>query len=399
MSFPTAQTTGQAPRVLVMIESSRASGRAFLRGVAEYARLQGHWTFYWEPAGLEEDTPAWESLAVDGVILRDVGPVEAILERGLPTVVVGHAREEIASVEGVINVVTDSAGAARLAAEHLLGCGLQHFGFCGLGRSGIETTPWSRERCQVFTDLVTRAGGDCQVFEIRRSLHSRRWQREFQRLVAWLQRLPHPLGVMACNDDCGQQVIEACRWAGLRVPENVAVIGVDNDELIAGLTNPPMSSVLLNFHQAGLGAAEKLDSMMRGGPRANQRIVVPATHVVARQSTNLLAVADQHVARALQFIRREAARPLSVEEVARSVGLSRRALEKRFRTALDRSVYAEIRRVRTDLIARLLVETHLPIARIAEQLGFEGPQHIARFFRAEKALSPREFRRRNQLGG
>jgi LacI family transcriptional regulator len=182
--------------------------------------------------------------------------------------------------------------------------------------------------------------------------------------------------------------------SNLSVPDDVAVIGVDNDEVVCGLTDPPLSSVAVNFERAGYEAAHVLAGLMRG-ETAPSRIVVSPTHIVPRRSTSLLAVGDPNLAKALRFIRDRAQESPSVEAVARAAGISRRAMEKRFRDSLGRSVLDEIRRVRTDQIARLLVETELPVAQIAERLGFADVQHIARYFRSAKAMSPVAFRKQH----
>jgi LacI family transcriptional regulator len=209
-----------------------------------------------------------------------------------------------------------------------------------------------------------------------------------------LRSVPKPVGVMACNDDCGVQVMEACKLASLSVPDAVGVIGVDDDELVCGLADPAMSSVALNFERAGYEAAQALDKLMRRSRGVPPQITVEATHIVARRSTDVVAVDDEPVAKAMQYIRDHPRESLAVTDVARAVGLSRRVLERRFRRELNSSVLAEIRRVRTDQIARQLLETHLPVSDIAESMGFVDAQHFARYFRAGKQLSPLAYRKR-----
>jgi LacI family transcriptional regulator len=398
--MPTGRSARRAsrtpPRVVLLLESSRASGRALLRGVARYAQLRGPWSFYWEPAGLNRAWPVLKKAGVDGIILRDVGKLEEVVASGIPAVVVGHSRTE---VPGLVNVVTDSEAIGRMAAEHLLECGLRHFGYCGLARSGIERTPWSEQRAQSFAGRLAESGFGVEIFEPaeerkdRNSVPAPPLVRELEGIARWLKRLPKPVGVMACNDDRGQQVIEACRLAGLAVPDEVAVIGVDNDELICGFSNPPLSSVALNFEKAGYESADALQRMFSGRRPVSRKILVHPTHVVMRHATNILAVDDPLVAGALRVIREQCERPLLVAEVARAVAVSRRVLEKRFRAVLARSILSEIRRARVNRIAQLLAGTTQSIAEIAGQLRFDGPQHIARYFRAEKGLTPREFRR------
>jgi len=199
---------------------------------------------------------------------------------------------------------------------------------------------------------------------------------------------------MACNDDCGVQVMEACKLAGIPVPDQVGVIGADNDEIVCGLSNPAMSSVAINFERAGFEAAEALDHLMRDTRNGiTSKITVYATHVVARRSTDVVASGDPSLGRALRFIRDNANRPITVNDVARAAALSRRALERRFRIEVGASILDQIRRARTDQISRMLVETTLPIGEIANSLGFADVQHFARYFRSGKEMSPLAYRK------
>lgn len=379
-------------KVILFIESSRGSGRDYLRGIARYAHLHGSWSFYWEPGGFEITRQKLKKLEADGVMLRDVGGLKAqALRLKIPAVVLGHRDRE---VRGLINVVTDSEVIGRLAAEHLLRCGFKHFAYCGLARSAWEQTPWSKHRLKSFCQRVVQAGCPQPVAFVLPPGSD--WSKTRRQLADWLQKLPRPLGLMAANDDCGAQVAEACKLAGLAVPDAMGIVGVDNDEVVCGLADPPMSSVAINFERAGYQAAEALDRLMRRSKNAPNKIHVRATHVVARRSTDIVAVEDEHLVKAMTCIRDRASAPLTVNEVARAAGISRRALERRFRQEMGGSILMEIRRQRTDQIARLLLETNQPVARIAESLGFADPQHFARYFRAAKKMSPLAFRK---LGG
>lgn len=379
-------------RVLLLVESSRASGRGLLKGIARFARHRGDWTFYWEASGLNEKRGNnWPS-DIDGMIGRDLaGPSSNRKLLNVPRVVVGHRDREASDL---VNVVTDSATMAQMAAEHLLLCGFKHFAFCGLLRTSLEQTPWSAERQIFFAESIVKAGFAAPKKFVLPAQPLP--QKEVRRkLLEWLMKLPRPVGIMACNDDCGAQVIEACKAGGLVVPDEVGIVGVDNDELICGLSDPPMSSVAQNYELAGYEAAKALDQMMRRKSVKLPDILVQATHLVARQSSNAVQVDDESVARALRFIRDHARQPFSVNDVAKAVGISRRALERRFREKFRRSLLQEIRRVRTDEIARLLLETNLSVAAIAETLEFGSPQHIARYFYSHKKTSPLAFRRRH----
>jgi LacI family transcriptional regulator len=372
------------PRIILLLESSRASGRALLKGVASYAHYHGPWSFFWEPGGLEKVGPMLRSLDPDGIILRDGDKLREARASGVPVVVVGHSRREI---PGFINVVTDSHRIGQLAAEHLLECGFKHFAACGYRRM-----PWAELRRKAFAERIRRAGFSLSehLTPPPAQIH---WPKERHAMAQWLKSLPKPVGVMASNDDLGVQIMEACKLAALPVPDAIGIVGADNDELACGLANPTMSSVALNFERAGYESAQALDRLMRGARSMPGKILVQATHLVARSSTDVVAVEDAAVARALRFIRDHARGPVAVAEVARAAGLSRRVLERRFRREIRSSIQTEIRRVRTDQIARVLVETHLPVGEIAASLRFPDAQHFARYFRAGKQMSPRQYRR------
>jgi LacI family transcriptional regulator len=362
-----------------------------LRGIAHYAHHHGPWSCYWEPAGLEKARPNLKALDLDGIILRDVDKLEEVLAFGIPAVVIGHGRTE---VSGLLNVVTDSARIGQMAAEHLLACGFKRFAYCGCRVSREEDVPWSELRRQSFADRISQEGWSCETFPLPQSSGGSSWLRERALMARWLQSLPKPLGLMAANDDRATQVVEACKVAGILVPSEVGVIGVDNDEVVCGLSDPPLSSVAVNFDRAGYEAASALDCLMSGRGTVPERIVVYPTHIVIRRSTDVVAVEDKSLARALRYIRGTSCREeLTVAGVARNAGISRRLLEKRFRRELGYSVLDDIRRVRTDKMAQLLVETQLPVCEIAETLGFGDVQHFARYFRSVKKMSPLAYRK------
>lgn len=375
------------PKVILLIESSRASGRSLLRGVANYARHHGPWAFYWEPRGLEKVWPRLKRLRADGIILRDVEKVDDVIRCGLPAIVVGHRKDAVA---GVANVMTDSPRIGTMAADHLLDCGFRHFSYCG-----FDGIPWSDIRGRNFAVRIAAAGFSVHFYRQRRRTAVRSGEGEEQFMAEWLRSLPKPLGLMACNDDRGQHVIEACKLASLRVPDEVAVIGADNDELVCELSDPPMSSVAINFERAGYDSAELLAKLMAGRRSVSKAIVVRPTHVIARQSTNILAIEDAHVAKSLRFIRLHGREAIQVGDVVAASGLSRRVLEKRFRKLLGRSVLSEIRRVRVAQICRLLAETNLSVSQIADSLGYTSIEHIARYFRSEMKMSPLAYRRQH----
>jgi LacI family transcriptional regulator len=275
-----------------------------------------------------------------------------------------------------------------MAAEHLLERGFRNFGYCG-----FDDMYWSCQRGENFGARVSEAGFKTSFYKQPKSRANRLWYREEAILAEWLRGLPKPVGIMACNDDRGQHITEACAKAKLDVPYEVAIIGVDNDDQVCDISNPPLSSVALDVEKAGFQASELLDRMMAGEKMPPQTVIVHPNRVVMRQSTNVVAVGDKLVSQALNFIHQNAKRLIQVDDVVKDLSVSRRNLHDKFMKTLGRSVYDEIKRVRIDLISQMLFETDLSISDIALNLGYDNTNHIARYFRQKMGMSPLEYRK------
>lgn len=372
-------------RVILLIESSRAYGRSLLRGIVKYSKLKGGWSFYNEPRGQEQSLPPFSSWEVDGAIVRlkESEKAHRFLEKGIPIIV---AREE-KEINGVPNIVGDNVAVGRMAAEYLLKKGFKHFGYCGF------SSVWSEARLRSFSETIRNAGYEISAHRPLQAPKPGSWQNELQQISEWLTGLPKPLAIMACNDDRGRHVIEACKMANMKIPHEVAVLGVDNDELFCELCDPPLSSIARDTEAAGFEAAAVLDKLMSGKKTDCNRIIVHPTHVVARVSSDILAIEDPEVAKALSFIQYHSRQHLLVDEVADAVAMSRRNLHRRFVKTLGRTVHEEIRRARVDLVVQMLLETDMTIAQVAYALGWPSEKHIAREFKAVKGVTPLAFRR------
>lgn len=376
----------EIPKIILRIETSVAYGRGLLYGIAEYSRIHGPWAFYSEPGAEQTTLPRLDKWGASGIITRipDESNLERFIVNGLPTILV-PLKEKIS---GFPSIIDDCHAAGKMAAEHLLDRAFRNFAF-----SGFSDMHWSRDRRQAFTKTIAAAGFETQCYERPRAKVLRTYQKELHLLADWLNLLPRPVGIMTCDDEHGRHVLEACKVAGLRVPEQVAIIGVDNDELVCTLSDPPLSSVAVNTRKAGYQAAALLDRLMTGKEKmADQKIIVRPLHVVTRQSTDVLAIEDREVAEAIRFIRQNANRPVQVTDAAQAASLSRRVLEKRFRKIMGRSVYSEISRWRIDRVARMLVETDQSVSQIALSLGYPSVKHIARSFRREMGMGPLAYR-------
>ena len=325
---------------------------------------------------------------MDGIIasIDDTKVAKALIHTGLPAIVI-PVREP---VTGFPRIFDDGDTPGKIAASYLLSLGLRNFAFCG-----FENLCWSQARGDDFGKTIADSGFQTDYYRVPSSRVRRLWENEQVIMADWLTSLPKPVGLMACNDDRGHYVIEACQIAELRVPDDVAVIGVDNDELICDLTAPPMSSIALSHETAGYRAAQLLDAMM-AGKKVDSKIIIPleASHVVVRQSTDVLAIEDPELASAVRFIRLHSNEAIQVSDVVDNVTVSRRVLERRFRRVFKRSVHDEIRRVRVERVARMLLETDLSISQIALDLGYPSDKHVARYFRKEKGMTPQQYRRK-----
>lgn len=379
------------PHVALLVETSLGSGRDILRGIARYVREHGGWSLYHEPRSLEESAPRWlPGWDGDGIIARiQNGRIaRQVQASGIPTVDVLGV---VADLPFPLVHVDDSAIAA-LAAEHLLERGFRKFGYFG-----IQGENWSERRRDAFMAAVAAAGCEAKACELpRRSPESSSWETMEDALACWVKGLPKPTGVMVCSDQRGALFLEACRRAGAAVPDEVAVVGVDNDEALCDVCNPPLSSVDPGHERVGFEAAAVLDRMMRGGAAPREPLLVPPRCIVARSSTEVSAIDDRQLAAALRLIREHAASGLKVEQIAREVGLSRSVLQRRFRSVLRRSVHGEILNTRMRRARELLTGSDLSLAEVAERAGFRHQEYLGAVFKARLGKTPLEVRRESR---
>ncbi len=286
----------------------------------------------------------------------------------------------------------DNRPIARLAYEHLVQCGMRTFAFCGSPRG--ENPPQDLRR-EYFVQLVESNGQKCDVF-LGQTIRGRKysWEREQEGMAHWIKSLPKPVGVMASNDDRGHQLLDACRRAGVSVPDEAAVIGVDNDSNLCNLCTPPLSSIDTNPSRVGYEAAALLMRMINGekAPREPVLLRIPRG-LVRRQSTDVLAVDDPDVVKALRYIREHACDGISVSDVISQTNHSPSTLERRLKALLGRSVKSEISRVRLERVKLLLQESNLKIRQIAERTGFAEAKYLCQVFNASEGMTPTNYRK------
>lgn len=381
------------PNVLIMIESSRESGREYIKGIADYAHHFGPWHFDWKALGLRDLGAQFEMSHIDGVIARDMSPILSNIKPGTPVVLLRYVLEYAPQTESIETafVQTDDLAISSVVANHFQQKGFRHFAFCG-----VRELAWSVNRGTHFTNAITAMGFpvECYWADVADDVESVE-SRESESLKKWLVALPKPVALMAANDEIGRLIVQLCQEAALRVPEECAIVGVDNDPVVCGLCNPPLSSVEVRFRNAGYRAAAILDKMMQGKTPEMPSIGSKVGDLVVRQSSDIIAVEDPAVARALTFISDTAALATTVDEIARASGLSRRVLEKRFRLHMSKSILTHHREVRADHIARILDETEFTLEEIAEQCGFAEQSNLTRFFHTVRGQSPSAYRKRH----
>jgi LacI family transcriptional regulator len=389
-------------KVLLVSETSYAYERALLRGIARYSSIHGHWVFYQQRMyyyRLKENparrTHEQKNIKVDGIIAHvfNKKDLKRLMAAGVPIIVdPGNYlhKSRIKEFSLIPNFACDSEAIGKMAAEHLLNCGLHDFAYCGF--SGILDYD---ERRKSFVKRITKSGFTTKFCDLPRLVSRSHSLGEENFVASWLMSLPKPIGLMACNDDCAQIVNEAAKIAGLRVPDDVAIIGVTNDDLICELSKPPLSSIALDTETAGYDAAALLDELMAGRKKMDgQTINIRPTHVAVRQSTDVLSVENRDVAQAIRFIRQHVGKPIQVSDVANATAISEWTLQKQFQKILGRTILEEIKRIRVEQIRRLLVETDMSISRIAMELGYLSVDHIARYFHSVKGIGPLAYRKK-----
>lgn len=379
-------------KIALIYDARVAYGLKVMTGVAAYLQEGHHYSVYIEENALKDQRlPDLRSWKGDGIIADFDDPAVArlVMHSRLPAVGFGGGYGWYAAESSTPYFYANNKAIAALAAEHLLDRGFKHFAYCGYARTPVNG--WSEERQVAFVEHVTKRNGTCAVFQDRYK-STYHWAAVQRSLGEWLRKLPKPLGVMAGNDNRGRQVLEACRAYDLKVPDEVAVIGVDNDELLCRLSSPPMSSVEPGAQRLGYAAAALLESLMHGRRPPQRHFVIDPVGVVTRQSTDVLAIDDPKVAQAMAFIRGHACEGIKVPDVVGAVAISRSGLETRFASALGYTIRTAIRHTQLERARRLVSETDMPLKQVAIETGFKSIQHMTTIFLKAFANTPARYR-------
>jgi LacI family transcriptional regulator len=375
-------------RVGILVDTSSGWGRRVIRGVANYALKRSSWQLVVEERGINETMQLQAEQDVDGIIAR-------IGDRQLHDELVASGKP-VVNVSGILldgidlpRVTTDYEALGRLALQHFI-----DRGFRNLAYTGLEYRPYEQRHCRAFTEAADSYGLPCSVFDSTCKSRIRSRDTDRTELARWLQQLPKPLGILTWGNRRARTVLNACHQAGMAVPEQVAVLSGDDDELLCEVCHPPLSAVVTPAEQMGHEAARILDAIMQGEPAPQEPMLIPPTNIHTRLSTDTLAIADPHMCRAIAFIRDNLRRPIQVSDVAAAAGLSRRALERRFEKQLTRSPAREIQRTRLEQAGKLLQETDLPVAHVAATCGYGSMEYLIKVFRESTGHTPLKYRSR-----
>ncbi len=375
-------------RIAILLGTDLGYCRGVVRGIQRYQPRSARWVFH----------DAAPDIAVLGALAewQPHGVIALLFQRELAE---GLSRLRVPVVNVTYTwpdlkfplVDVDHLQVGDLAARHFLDRGFRHFGFFGSPTAGF-----SRDRCRGFQRTLQAAGCDCSACAADfwpRLAASDSWTAIDKRVLRWVKSLPKPAGVLASNDIPARELAEVCRTAGLRVPEDVAILGVDNDELECSLTYPPLSSVILPTEQIGHEAASMLDRQLQGKAVSPRQKLLPPVGVATRQSTDVLAIDDPEIAAAVRYIHQHAWQGISVTDVLRVVPIARRSLEMRFRQILGRSPREEILRLQIGRAKQLLISEQLSVSEVAAQAGFGSSQGLAIVFRRETGQTCSDYRR------
>lgn len=381
-------------KIILFTDLGEEYGKSLLKGVTRYSHEFGPWAFcrmpsyYRETKGIEgilDWAKEWKANGIMGQFYNDSDP-KRLLDAGI-AVVAQDFKEPHSTVP---NITGDYFKTGQIGAEYFLRKGYEHFAFYG-----FKDIVWSRERGQGFEQRLAQAGHAVHYFEhTRRSKSRELWYYKPSALSKWLKSLPKPIALMTCDDNQGMHITEACRLTKIRIPEEVAVLGVDNDEMLCNLSDPPLSSIGLDTVKGGYEAARLLDRMIQTKNKEYYDIVVKPTQVVTRNSTDIYATKDEYIGMALKFVHNNMDKNLKVENVLEQVPLSRRSLEKRFQKVTGYPVYEYIFNLRIEKFTNKLLETDLTIFEIAVDLGLNDSKNIARQFRQVKGCTPVEYRKK-----
>ena len=382
----------KTPKVALYLATNEKAGRDKLRGILRYVRLHTPWNIHLVENRIGEqhmgDLRKWGAAGV--IVARMPESVGALARSRIPTVVLDSPALYRERLPRASYVMSDSAAIGQAAAETFLKQGFKHFAYV----ADTVDWDWSVQRGRVFGERVQAAGGTYAAYDELSSRERNDWSLDQRRLARWLLALPRPIAILAVRDGRARQVLETCQLAGLRVPGDAALLGVDNEEVLCENITPTLSSIQPDFEEGGYRAADLLEQLMRGNVSEPQTFQYGVKQIVLRESSRLATAADRRLLHGLEFIRLNAGEPIGVENVARHMGVSRRLAELLFRKHLSHSILAEIQQARLIRLKAFLLETNWPIGHISGLCGYQTEMHAKRVFKKHVCMTMSAYRER-----
>ena len=378
-------------KILLLTDFSSGYSRNLLKGIVRYSKEVGNWSFQRMPLyyrmlygenGVVEWAKKWQADAIIAQ-LSDVN-IELLNDLNIPIIVQNYRDRN----KAVSNLTGDYFNTGVMAAKFFLNRGYRNFAFYG-----FKGAIWSRERADGYSHEIEKQGYKLAVLE-NDNKDKEEWSYNHTVLGNWLQSLPKPVALFACDDHFALQISETCNVYNINVPDDIAILAVDNDDLLCNISDPPLSSIVLDVENGGYNAGKLLHQLITKEITEPFNIVVNPLIIERRKSTEKYAVSDKNIRTILNYIEKNYANHLSVEELVKQVPLSRRVLEKKFKEETGESLYQYIQNYRIDQFTRLLITTDYSLFEAALQSGFENYKNVSRVFRKYKLLSPAEYRKR-----
>lgn len=379
-------------KILLLTDFSSGYGRSLLEGVVRYAREAGPWVFYRMPLYYrelhgDEGVVRWaEEWGADAIIAQLTDVDLNVLNRLDIPIVVQNYKERC---HGLSNLTGDYYGTGVMAAEFFIRKGYKAFAYYG-----FTDTVWMRERGEGFRDAVAEKGYPVYSFDDGRQSSGGQWNFDAERVSRWLLDLPKPIALFACDDYYALQITEVCKMYNIDIPGDIAVLGVDNDNLLCNISDPALSSIELDVENGGYEVGKLLHQFIEKKITAPADVIIKPVRIVSRGSTERFAVSDKYIGQVLAYIDENYCNPLSVDDLIRIIPYSRRVLEKKFKSETGMSVYQYIQQQRIEKFAALLITTDLPLTEAAAGAGFPDYKNVSRIFVKMKEMTPLQYRKR-----
>ena len=382
-------------RLLIISDFTEAFPSKLLKGIVKYSRRKEQWSICRMP-------PAYKKLiGIPGVVRwakqwgadAVIGQFEETDDVGLFAVngIVAVAQDYKQRFTTIPNITADYLGTGRMAARFYLEHGFRHFGYFG-----FRNVCWSDERCEGFRRELEEAGFGESLYTYNLQEIDNLWFYEREKLADWLNAIPKPIAIMACDDNQGNNLVEACHTAGIKIPSEVSILGVDNDELLCSLGSTPLSSIQVDIEDGGYRTAELIEQRVLNPDAPLRDVVLKPLKIIGRMSTAAYATDDVQIQKAIQFIHRNDNKKISVEDVMGEVALSRRLLERRFKKVTGQTIYQYITDLKLKHFAEMMLNSDEQLTNIAITLGESDTKSISRRFKQIYGCSPSQWREKNQ---